>query len=78
MRGHQGLDAHIGELAAETNRARENQRLTRDIQSAQVDARIGLRVAERDGASQGFREKLAPSQLAEQKAERPGRTPFDR
>jgi len=61
---HQRLDGDVSELTAKANHSRENQRLSRDVQSAEIDPWIGLGVPVLDGAPHRDRKPFAATKLA--------------
>jgi hypothetical protein len=49
--GDERLDGDVAQLAAKPDRSRENESLARDIQSAEIDARVRFRISKLDRAT---------------------------
>src|SRR5207253_617704 len=75
--GDERLDGDVPELSRKAQQPSENERLARHVEPREVVARVGLGIPLGDRAAQRRREPRAPAQLAEQVAERTGRSTID-
>src|SRR4051812_31604168 len=75
--GPERLHFHVGEPAATSEEAGENQRFSRDVETGEIHAGVGLRITAGDRASKRVGESDAASDFSQQISERSRRTAFD-